>query len=96
MASLLVARGKEGEPPTGARGTSCFELKPTARAGPVRPFMDPDILSGIAGVLGVMIPVLALSIGGLLVLSRSRIGEAVARGRPSLVATSLTRWMAGS
>jgi septal ring factor EnvC (AmiA/AmiB activator) len=41
--------------------------------------MDPDILSGIAGVLGVMIPVMALSIGGLLVLSRSRIGEAVAR-----------------
>ena len=41
--------------------------------------MDPDILSGIAGVLGVMVPVLALSIGGLLLLSRSRIGEAVAR-----------------
>jgi len=41
--------------------------------------MDPDILSGLAEVLGVMIPVLALSIGGLLVLSRSRIGEALAR-----------------
>ena len=41
--------------------------------------MDPDILSGIAGVLGVMVPVLALSIGGLLLLSRSRIGEALAR-----------------
>lgn len=41
--------------------------------------MDPDILSGIAGVLGVMIPVMALSIGGLLVVSRSRIGEALAR-----------------
>ena len=41
--------------------------------------MDPDILSGIAGVLGVTIPVLALSICGLLILSRTRIGEAVAR-----------------
>jgi hypothetical protein len=41
--------------------------------------MGPDILSGIASVLGVMVPVLALSIGGLLLLSRSRIGEAVAR-----------------
>jgi hypothetical protein len=41
--------------------------------------MNPDVLSGIAGVLGVMIPVLALSIGGLVVLSRSRIGEAMAR-----------------
>ena len=41
--------------------------------------MDPDILSGIAGALGVMIPVLSLSIVGLVVLSRSRIGEAMAR-----------------
>jgi len=41
--------------------------------------MNPDILTGIAQVLVVMIPVLTLSIGGLLVLSRSRIGEAVVR-----------------
>jgi hypothetical protein len=41
--------------------------------------MDPDILTGIAQVLVVMIPVLALSIGGVFVLSRSRIGEALAR-----------------
>jgi len=32
--------------------------------------MNPDILTGIAQVLVVMIPVLTLSIGGLLVLSR--------------------------
>lgn len=41
--------------------------------------MDPDILQGLAGVLGVMIPLFALSIGGMLLLSRSRIGEAIAR-----------------
>ncbi len=41
--------------------------------------MDPDILQGVAGVLGVMIPLFALSIGGMLLLSRSRIGEAIAR-----------------
>lgn len=41
--------------------------------------MDPDIFQGIAAVLGVSIPVLALSIGGLLLLSRSRLGDAVAR-----------------
>jgi hypothetical protein len=41
--------------------------------------MDPDTQSGIAGLLGVMIPLLALSIGGLVVLSRTRIGVAIAR-----------------
>lgn len=41
--------------------------------------MDPDIFQGIAVVLGVSIPVLAVSIGGLLLLSRSRLGDAVAR-----------------
>jgi hypothetical protein len=41
--------------------------------------MDPDILDGLVGVLGLMIPLVALSIGGMLVLSRTRIGEAIAR-----------------
>ena len=41
--------------------------------------MDPDILDGLVAVLGLMIPLVALSIGGMLVLSRTRIGEAIAR-----------------
>jgi hypothetical protein len=41
--------------------------------------MDPDILTGLTGVLGVMIPLFALAVGGMLLLSRSRIGEAIAR-----------------
>jgi hypothetical protein len=41
--------------------------------------MDPDILQAVAGVLGVMIPLSAITIGGLMLLSRSRIGEAIAR-----------------
>jgi hypothetical protein len=41
--------------------------------------MDQDILNGVVGALGIMIPLFALSIGGFLVLSRSRIGEAIAR-----------------
>ena len=41
--------------------------------------MDPDILQGVAGVLGIMIPLSAITIGGLMLLSRSRIGEAIAR-----------------
>jgi hypothetical protein len=41
--------------------------------------MDPDILDGLVGVLGLLIPLVALSIGGMLVLSRTRIGEAIAR-----------------
>ena len=41
--------------------------------------MDPDIIHGLTGFLGVMIPLFALSIGGVLVLSRTRIGEAIAR-----------------
>jgi len=41
--------------------------------------MDPDILQGVAAVLGVSIPLLGLSIGGLLLISRSRLGHALAR-----------------
>lgn len=41
--------------------------------------MDPDILQAVAGVLGIMIPLSAITIGGLVLLSRSRIGEAIAR-----------------
>lgn len=41
--------------------------------------MDPDIIHGLTGFFGVMIPLFALSIGGVLVLSRTRIGEAIAR-----------------
>lgn len=41
--------------------------------------MDPDIFHGVAAVLGVLIPVLGIGTGGLLLLSRSRLGEAVAR-----------------
>jgi hypothetical protein len=41
--------------------------------------MNPEIISELAGLVGVMIPVLALSIGGLLVLSRTRVGDAFAR-----------------
>lgn len=41
--------------------------------------MDPDILQAVAGVLGIMIPLSAIAIGGLMLLSRSRIGEAIAR-----------------
>jgi hypothetical protein len=41
--------------------------------------MGTDFLLALKGLLGVMIPVLALSLGGLFVLSRSRLGEALAR-----------------
>jgi hypothetical protein len=41
--------------------------------------MDPDVFQGVAAVLGIMIPLSAIAVGGLLVLSRSRIGEAIAR-----------------
>jgi len=41
--------------------------------------MDPDILQGVAAVLGVSIPILGLSIGGLLLISRSHLGHALAR-----------------
>jgi hypothetical protein len=41
--------------------------------------MDPEMMQGLARVFGLMIPLLALSIGGVLVLSRTRIGEAIAR-----------------
>jgi len=41
--------------------------------------MTADLVQALEGLLGVMIPVLALSIGGLLLLSRSRLGEAVTR-----------------
>jgi hypothetical protein len=40
--------------------------------------MDPE-MHGLTRMLGLMIPLLAVSIGGLLVLSRTRIGEAIAR-----------------
>jgi hypothetical protein len=41
--------------------------------------MDPPFLEGLTGLLGVMIPLSVIGIGGLLLLSRSRIGEAIAR-----------------
>jgi septal ring factor EnvC (AmiA/AmiB activator) len=41
--------------------------------------MTADLIHALEGLLGVMIPVLALSIGGVLLLSRSRLGEAVTR-----------------
>ena len=41
--------------------------------------MDPDILGGVAAVLGLTVPILGLSIVGLVVFTRSRLGEAVAR-----------------
>jgi ubiquinone biosynthesis protein UbiJ len=41
--------------------------------------MEPDILQGLTRMLGLMIPLFAISIVGVLVLSRTRIGEAIAR-----------------
>jgi hypothetical protein len=41
--------------------------------------MDPDMMHELTRILGLMIPLLALSIGGVVVLSRTRIGEAIAR-----------------
>jgi hypothetical protein len=41
--------------------------------------MDPDIVDGIVAVLGLMVPLLGLSIVGVVVLGRSRLGEARAR-----------------
>jgi hypothetical protein len=41
--------------------------------------MDPDMVQGIAAALALMVPVLALSIVGVVVLGRSRLGEALAR-----------------
>jgi hypothetical protein len=41
--------------------------------------MNPDKLQDVVAVLALLIPVLGLSIGGLFVLARSRIGEALAR-----------------
>ena len=41
--------------------------------------MAPETMQGLTRMLGLMIPLLALSIGGVLVLSRTRIGEAIAR-----------------
>src|SRR6476660_7073056 len=46
---------------------------------PVRFAMDPDILGGVAAVLGLMVPILGLSIVGLVVFTRARLGEALAR-----------------
>ena len=41
--------------------------------------MDPDIVQGVAAALFLMIPVLGLAIVGVVVLGRSRLGEALAR-----------------
>ena len=41
--------------------------------------MDPDLVEGIATTLFLMIPILGLSIVGVVVLGRSRLGEALAR-----------------
>ncbi len=41
--------------------------------------MDPDVIDGVVAFLGLMVPVMGLSIVGLVVLSRSRLGEALAR-----------------
>jgi hypothetical protein len=41
--------------------------------------MDPDMIDGVVALVGLLVPVLGLSVLGLFVLSRSRIGEAVAR-----------------
>jgi hypothetical protein len=41
--------------------------------------MEPDILHGLTHMLALMIPLVAISIVGVLVLSRTRIGEAIAR-----------------
>jgi ubiquinone biosynthesis protein UbiJ len=41
--------------------------------------MEPEIMHGLTRILGLMIPLFAISIVGVLVLSRTRIGEAIAR-----------------
>ena len=41
--------------------------------------MDLEILQGVAEVFVVTIPLIVVSVGGLLLLSRSRLGEAIAR-----------------
>ena len=41
--------------------------------------MDPDIVQGFAAALFLMIPVLGLASVGVVVLGRSRLGEALAR-----------------
>lgn len=41
--------------------------------------METEILHGLTRMLGLMIPLFAISIVGVLVLSRTRIGEAIAR-----------------
>lgn len=41
--------------------------------------MDPDIVDGIVAVRGLMVPLLGLSFVGVVVLGRSRLGEALAR-----------------
>jgi hypothetical protein len=41
--------------------------------------MDPDVIQGVIAVLGLMVPVLGLTVVGLFVLSRSSIGQALAR-----------------
>jgi hypothetical protein len=41
--------------------------------------MDPVMMHELTRILGLMIPLLAVSIVGVVVLSRTRIGEAIAR-----------------
>jgi hypothetical protein len=41
--------------------------------------MDPDAFQGVAVFLALTIPLLGVSIGGLLLLSRSALGQALAR-----------------
>lgn len=41
--------------------------------------MDPDVIDGLVAVLGLMIPMMGLTVVGIVVLGRSRIGEALAQ-----------------
>jgi chromosome segregation ATPase len=52
--------------------------------------MNLEILQGVADLLAVTIPLIAVSVGGLLLLSRSRLGQAIAQriagnSRPSTI-----------
>jgi ubiquinone biosynthesis protein UbiJ len=40
--------------------------------------MDPDIIQAVGGVVGLMVPLAAVSLGGLLLFSRSNLGRALA------------------
>ena len=41
--------------------------------------MDPDVVDGLVAILGLMIPMMGLTVVGIVVLGRSRIGEALAQ-----------------